>query len=87
MHLRPIQPTDHAEWLRMRHGLKEIASDTQLDNTVSIHAHTGLGYKEVERLVCFRKALDATSALQNAPSDASASTTSQTEAGVHVLQS
>ena len=37
-------------WAR-RHGLKEIASDTQIDNTVSIQAHTSLGYEEVERLV------------------------------------
>jgi aminoglycoside 6'-N-acetyltransferase I len=44
-------------WAR-RHGLQEIASDTQLDNTVSIHAHTALGYAEVERIVCFRKRLD-----------------------------
>jgi aminoglycoside 6'-N-acetyltransferase I len=50
-------------WTRS-HGLKEIASDTPLDNTVSIHAHTALGYEEVERLVCFRKALDAAGALQ-----------------------
>ena len=27
------------EWTR-RQGLTEIASDTQIDNTVSIHAHT-----------------------------------------------
>ena len=45
-------------WAR-RHGLKEIASDTQIENAVSIQAHKVLGYEEVERLVCFRKALDA----------------------------
>jgi aminoglycoside 6'-N-acetyltransferase I len=44
-------------WAR-RHGLKEIASDTQIANTVSIHAHTRLGYEEVDRIVCFRKRLD-----------------------------
>ena len=49
-------------WAR-RHGLKEIASDTQIDNTVSIQAHKALGYEEVERLVCFRKALDASGSL------------------------
>jgi aminoglycoside 6'-N-acetyltransferase I len=58
-------------WAR-RQGLKEIASDTQIDNTASIQAHTVLGYEEVERLVCFRKALDASGALQDVPSDASA---------------
>jgi aminoglycoside 6'-N-acetyltransferase I len=44
-------------WAR-RQGLQEIASDTQIDNTVSFHAHTALGYVEVDRIVCFRKRLD-----------------------------
>jgi aminoglycoside 6'-N-acetyltransferase I len=44
-------------WAR-NHGLKEIASDTQIDNMVSFHAHTALGYAEVDRIVCFRKRLD-----------------------------
>jgi aminoglycoside 6'-N-acetyltransferase I len=56
-------------WAR-NHGLKEIASDTQIENAVSIQAHTRLGYEEVERLVCFRKALAASGTLQDAPSDA-----------------
>ena len=43
-------------WARHR-GFREIASDTQLDNAVSIQAHHALGYEEVERIVCFRKAL------------------------------
>jgi len=60
-------------WAR-KQGLKEIASDTQIDNTVSIQAHKVLGYEEVERLVCFRKAFDASGALQAASSDASAAT-------------
>jgi aminoglycoside 6'-N-acetyltransferase I len=63
-------------WARSQ-GLKEIASDTQLDNTVSIQAHKVLGYEEVERLVCFRKALDASGVLHGDPSDASAPTTPQ----------
>jgi aminoglycoside 6'-N-acetyltransferase I len=45
-------------WAR-RQGLKEIASDTQIANVVSIQAHKVLGYEEVERIVCFRKRLDA----------------------------
>ena len=45
-------------WARNQ-GPKEIASDTQIENAVSIQAHPSLGYEEVERLVCFRKALDA----------------------------
>jgi aminoglycoside 6'-N-acetyltransferase I len=72
-------------WAR-RHGLQEIASDTQIENAVSIQAHKVLGYEEVERLVCFRKALDASSALQDDPSDASASTRPQRAAATHAPQ-
>lgn len=43
-------------WARER-GLREIASDTELDNTASQRAHAALGYAEVERAVHFRKAL------------------------------
>jgi aminoglycoside 6'-N-acetyltransferase I len=56
-------------WARHQ-GLKAMASDTQIDNTVSIPAHKVLGYEEVERLVCFRKRLAASGALQDASSDA-----------------
>jgi aminoglycoside 6'-N-acetyltransferase I len=35
----------------------ELASDTQPFNEASIAAHKALGFEEVERLVCFRKAL------------------------------
>jgi aminoglycoside 6'-N-acetyltransferase I len=69
-------------WARNQR-LKEIASDTQIENAVSIQAHTRLGYEEVERIVCFRKALDASGVLQDAPSDDSASTTPHTEAETH----
>ncbi|MBV9223576.1 MAG: GNAT family N-acetyltransferase [Acidobacteriaceae bacterium] len=43
-------------WAASR-GYTEIASDTQIDNAVSIAAHKSLGYEEVERLVCFIKQL------------------------------
>ena len=69
-------------WAR-RHGLKEMASDTQIDNTVSIQAHMVLEYEEVERIVCFRKALDASGSLQDVPSDASAPTTPHRAAATH----
>jgi len=72
-------------WARHQ-GLKEIASDTQSENTVSIQAHKLLGYEEVERLVCFRKALDASGSLQDASSDASASTRPQRAAATHAPQ-
>jgi aminoglycoside 6'-N-acetyltransferase I len=69
-------------WAR-RHGLQEIVSDTQIENAVSIQAHKVLGYEEVERIVCFRKALDASGVLQAASSDASAATSPQRVAAMH----
>jgi aminoglycoside 6'-N-acetyltransferase I len=44
------------EWAREK-GMSEIASDTWLENEVSIAAHLKLGYQEVERLVHFVKRL------------------------------
>jgi aminoglycoside 6'-N-acetyltransferase I len=44
------------DWAREQ-GLKEMASDTWLDNEVSVAAHLKLGYEEVERLVHFAKTL------------------------------
>jgi aminoglycoside 6'-N-acetyltransferase I len=39
-------------------GLSEMASDCEIDNAVSWRAHITLGYQEVERIICFRKALE-----------------------------
>jgi aminoglycoside 6'-N-acetyltransferase I len=44
------------EWARGR-GYREIASDSQLTNTVSHSAHRSAGYKEVDRVVQFCKRL------------------------------
>jgi aminoglycoside 6'-N-acetyltransferase I len=44
------------DWAEAR-GFSEIASDAQLENTGSIAAHLQLGYREVERNVCFLKQL------------------------------
>jgi aminoglycoside 6'-N-acetyltransferase I len=44
------------QWAREK-GCTEMASDTWLDNEVSIAAHLKLGYYEVERLVHFVKRL------------------------------
>ena len=44
------------EWA-LAHGYSEIASDTELQNNVSLLAHLALGYEEVERQICFRKRL------------------------------
>ncbi len=46
-----------AENWAVAQGCSEIGSDTQPDNSLSIAAHERLGYKEVERLVCFLKQL------------------------------
>ncbi len=49
--------TNAAEnWAREK-GCTEMASDTWLDNEVSIRAHAKLGYVEAERLVHFVKQL------------------------------
>ena len=39
-------------------GHGEIASDAELENSGGIAAHLALGYKEVERVACFRKSLN-----------------------------
>lgn len=46
-----------AESWAMTEGLREMASDCELDNITSLEAHTALGYEEVERLIHFRKSL------------------------------
>jgi aminoglycoside 6'-N-acetyltransferase I len=46
------------EWARAR-GCTEMASDRDLDNEASGAFHEALGYEEVERIVCFRKSLEA----------------------------
>ena len=45
------------DWARAQ-GLTEIASDTWLDNEISIRAHLKMGYRETERLVHFARKLD-----------------------------
>lgn len=44
------------EWGRER-GCREFASDTTVDNLVSLAAHQALGFEEVEVIRCFRKEL------------------------------
>lgn len=46
-----------AETWAMEHGYSEMASDTEIDNTISLKAHIALGFEEVERQICFRKKL------------------------------
>lgn len=44
------------DWARGQ-GCTEMASDTWLNNEISIQAHFNLGYEESERLIHFRKSL------------------------------
>jgi len=44
------------DWARSI-SITEMASDTWLDNEISIKAHFAAGYEEVERLVHFLKTL------------------------------
>lgn len=44
------------DWGRVQ-GCTEFASDALLENEVSAAAHEALGFAEVERIRCFRKAL------------------------------
>jgi len=46
-----------AETWAVENGYSEMASDTELDNDISLRAHLALGYEEVERQICFRKRL------------------------------
>lgn len=46
-----------AEQWAADNGYREIASDTELGNDVSLAAHLSMGYEEVERQICFRKDL------------------------------
>lgn len=39
------------------HGFTEMASDTQIENAVSLAAHQAYGFTEIERIACLRKAL------------------------------
>jgi len=48
---------DAAESWAKEQGLREIASDTEIENTISFKAHSALGYREVERQICFKKSL------------------------------
>lgn len=44
------------EWAR-RKGCTEMASDAEVDNMISLEAHTRLGYRETSRLVHLKKIL------------------------------
>jgi len=46
------------DWARAE-GFREIASDTEVHNEASLHAHEACGFQEVDRLIKFRKELAA----------------------------
>ena len=50
-----------AERWAIAQGCTEFASDAEIDNAISAAAHHALGFDEVERLRCFRKALTGSS--------------------------
>ena len=45
-----------AQWARAR-GCKEMGSDSELENEISLKTHLGLGFEETSRLIHFRKRL------------------------------
>ena len=54
------QLMSYAEKWALSLGYNELASDTEIDNERSISMHSHLGFKEVERVVCFLKQLENT---------------------------
>lgn len=46
-----------AEAWAVARGHTELASDTLIDNDPSIAFHRAIGFREIERIVCFRKVL------------------------------
>lgn len=45
------------EWAKSK-GCSQLASDVELDNTISQTFHHKVGFKEVNRLVCYIKEID-----------------------------
>ena len=43
-----------AETWAMEHGYREMVSDAELENAISLQAHLALGFEEVERHICSR---------------------------------
>jgi aminoglycoside 6'-N-acetyltransferase I len=44
------------QWARAK-GCKEMGSDCELENDISLKAHLGVGFEETSRLIHFRKRL------------------------------
>jgi aminoglycoside 6'-N-acetyltransferase I len=52
----------HIEAFVMARGFSELGSDALIDNHESHAAHAGWGFSEMERVVCFRKLLNRSTA-------------------------
>lgn len=46
-----------AEKWALDKGFNELASDAEIDNTISIKVHKALGFDVVDRIICFHKKL------------------------------
>ena len=44
------------KWAKEK-GCSEFASDCELDNTDSLRFHTAMGFRETNRIICFKKTL------------------------------
>lgn len=51
------QLVDHAQAWAASRGCREFASDAELDNTTSLHAHAALGFEAVCDIRCFRMSI------------------------------
>ncbi|BAY87137.1 GCN5-related N-acetyltransferase [Calothrix parasitica NIES-267] len=49
---------EQAQIWAIQNGFYELASDAEIENLISIAAHKVLGFKEVDRIVCFIKKLN-----------------------------
>ncbi|AFY53205.1 sortase-like acyltransferase [Rivularia sp. PCC 7116] len=47
----------NAQSWAIENGFNELASDAEIENSISIAAHKALGFEEVDRIVCFIKKL------------------------------
>ncbi|WDE06686.1 GNAT family N-acetyltransferase [Thalassomonas viridans] len=54
------QLMEQAEYWALSLGFTELASDTEIDNALSIKLHKRMGFQETERIVCFLKSLKNT---------------------------
>ncbi len=54
-----------AEEILTAHGFRELGSDAEVENQGSHRAHSSWGFAETERVVCFRKELQAAGSVRS----------------------